>query len=581
MTPPSGGLRPPLGTETCGDARSSRNVVARLLQHAAERPSAIAVYEPKNARGRRRYVETTFRELADSVQNYAAGLQRLGITRGMRVTVMVPPSRELIRVVYALLGLGAVMVLVDPGMGIRNLGKCLDEAQPEAFLGIWKAQVARRLFGWAKSTLKISLTISLNASGETGRLAVPVDERSSSCFFPQTDDPAAILFTSGSTGVPKGAVYTHGIFSSQVEQLHSIFGIEPGDIDLCTFPLFALFAPALGMTSIIPRMDFTRPAKVEPREILEPAREFGVTNLFGSPALINRVGRAANPVSDGSSGAKTVLPTIRRVLSAGAPVSSEILERFAKIIPAEAQLYTPYGATESLPVAVIGSREVLEETRHKTAQGAGTCVGKPVLGIDVKIIRISDEPISEWSDGLVLPTGEIGEIGVYGSVVTQEYFRRPDLTALAKIPDPPRGRKWHRMGDVGYLDEQGRLWFCGRKSQRVVTPERTYFTEPVEGIFNTHPAVFRTALVGVARQGTVEPVLCVELEGRAKPPATKEIARELLEIGARYELTKSIRELLFHKAFPVDIRHNSKIFREKLGVWAQRRIAPGETSNRK
>ncbi|MFO0917266.1 MAG: fatty acid CoA ligase family protein [Planctomycetaceae bacterium] len=573
---------------------ANRNVAARLFQQAIERPDAVAIREPKNARGPCRYVETTFRELADSVQDYMFGLQQLGITRGTRVVVMVPPSRELIRLVYALLGMGAVMVLVDPGMGIRNLGKCLAEAQPEAFLGIWKAQIARRLFGWAKSTLKVSLTISQNPSGTTGRLAVPASGKTSTLFFPQTDDPAAVLFTSGSTGVPKGAVYTHGIFASQVEQLHSIFGIAPGDIDLCTFPLFALFAPALGMTSIIPRMDFTRPAKVSPWEITRPAIAFRATNLFGSPALLNRVGRGvellairlqqfrADPKTlDGELDKVARLPAIRRVLSAGAPVSAEILERFLKLIPADAQIYTPYGATESLPVAVIGSREVLEETRQKTSQGAGTCVGRPVPEIEVKIIRISDVPIAEWSDELMLPTGEIGEICVYGPVVTQEYFRRPELTALAKIPDPARGRKWHRMGDVGYFDAQGRLWFCGRKSQRVVTATRTYFTDPVEGIFNTHPAVFRTALVGITRGGQVEPVLCVELERRAKPPAKGEITRELLEMGAKIEMTRSIREILFHRAFPVDIRHNSKIFREKLAVWAQRRIAPGETPQKK
>jgi len=189
--------------------------------------------------------------------------------------------------------------------------------------------------------------------------------------------------------------------------------------------------------------------------------------------------------------------------------------------------------------------------------------------LDVRIIRISDAPIAEWSDELVLPSGEIGEIAVYGPQVTQEYFCRPDLTALAKIPDAVRGRKWHRMGDVGYFDDQGRLWFCGRKSQRVITPQRTYFTEPVEGIFNTVPGVFRTALVGVKRDGEVRPVLCVELERGAKPQAA--MRDELLSRGAEFELTRDVRVILFHSRFPVDIRHNSKIFREKLAVWAAKK----------
>jgi acyl-CoA synthetase (AMP-forming)/AMP-acid ligase II len=493
---------------------------------------------------------------------------------------MVPPSHEFVRLVFALLQLGAAPVLVDPGMGIKNLSQCLAEAQPEAFIGVAKAHVARWLYGWAKSTLRIFVAsgwppwpMVTTASWRASRRQpdVPVV---APFFLPQPDDPAAILFTSGSTGVPKGAVYTHGMFCAQVEQLKQVFGIEPGEVDLCTFPLFALFAPALGMTSVVPRMDFTRPALVDPREVIEPVQQFHATNLFGSPALLNRVGRTIEKVSGMLSSVPDVwMPTLKRVLSAGAPVSPQILECFTKLLATGTQIYTPYGATEALPVAVIGSDEVLRDTRFKTAEGAGTCVGRPVPSIEVKIIRISDEPIAAWSDDLVLPRGEIGEIAVYGPVVTQEYFRRPDLTALAKIPDPVRGRAWHRMGDVGYLDDQGRLWFCGRKSQRVVTLERTYFTERVEGVFNAHPVVFRTALVGVQRNGRMEPVLCVELEPNAKPQAVDDVTRELLALGARQAHTREIATVLYHECFPVDIRHNSKIFRERLAEWAAERLS--------
>lgn len=601
MTPPPGDTRSVLGNPDAinGSQRTCampRSVAGRLLHHATFQPDAIAIREPCSSWSRQRYIETSYAELGASVAQYAGGLRRLGITPGMRVVLMVPPSRELIRLVYALLRIGGVMVLVDPGMGLRNLGACLSEAAPAAFIGVSKAQWARRILGWARLTLTISLTVNHRPDGATRQLAASSNDLDSP-VDPLPDDPAAILFTSGSTGVPKGAVYTHGIFSSQVEQLQSIFGIKPGEIDLCTFPLFALFAPALGMTSIIPRMDFTRPAKVVPQKIIDPANEFRVTNLFGSPALINRVGRWAESVRQrlewfreqarrslqipdesllheeaDELDRKARMLTLKRVLSAGAPVSPQILERFQKLLAPGVQIYTPYGATEALPVAVIGSEEVLSETRHKTATGAGTCIGRPVAGIEVRIIRISDEPIANWSDDLMLPPHEIGEICVYGPVVTQEYFRRPDLTALAKIPDAQRGRKWHRMGDVGYFDDQGRLWFCGRKSQRVVTPERTYFTDPVEGIFNAHPAVFRSALVGVKKNIIVDPVVCVELERTANPPAKNGIVEELLELGAKFETTKAVRTILFHKAFPVDIRHNSKIFREKLAIWAQRQI---------
>ena len=395
----------------------------------------------------------------------------------------------------------------------------------------------------------------MDAESETYSMSVDTIAETSA------DETAAILFTSGSTGVPKGAVYTHGNFAAQIDMLRNAFSIQPGEVDLCTFPLFALFAPALGMTAVVPRMDFTRPATVDPIEIAGPIAQHGVANLFGSPALLNRVGRHFAETD-------TKWPSLRRVLSAGAPVSPAIIERFIKCLAPGVQIFTPYGATESLPVAVIGSDEILNDTRHQTARGAGTCVGRPVEGMQAAIIRITDEPIAAWSDELMVPPGEIGEIVVHGLNVTQEYFHRPDLTALAKIHDPTTGRMRHRMGDVGYLDPQGRLWFCGRKSHRIVTANRTHFTEPVEGIFNTHPAVFRSALVGVSRDGNVEPVLCVEREANRRHEPTKTLTRELLELGAKFEQTRPIQTILYHDAFPVDIRHNSKIFREKLSVWA-------------
>jgi acyl-CoA synthetase (AMP-forming)/AMP-acid ligase II len=320
-------------------------------------------------------------------------------------------------------------------------------------------------------------------------------------------------------------------------------------------------------------MDFTRPANVDPTEIAGPIEQNSVANLFGSPALLNRVGRyyETSPVK---------WPSVRRVLSAGAPVSAAIIERFAKHLAPGVEVFTPYGATESLPVAVIGSQEILEETRHQTALGAGTCVGRPVEGIDVAIIKISDEPIEEWNVSLVVPPGTIGEIVVSGANVTQSYFKRPDLTALAKIRDPKSGRMRHRMGDVGYLDERGRLWFCGRKSHRVITSHRTYFTEQIEGIFNAHPDVFRTALVGVSLAGQTEPVLCVEREAEYRRGSTTVLTEELKELGAKHDLTRAIQTILYHDAFPVDIRHNSKIFREKLAIWAARKLSGAIRSSR-
>jgi acyl-CoA synthetase (AMP-forming)/AMP-acid ligase II len=232
-------------------------------------------------------------------------------------------------------------------------------------------------------------------------------------------------------------------------------------------------------------------------------------------------------------------------------------------------LWTPYGATECLPVAVIEGRE-LQETRAATEQGAGTCVGRAVPPNSVRIIRINDATIERWSDDLLSPRGEVGEITVAGPTATDSYFNRPDATRLAKIiettTDDERGV--HRMGDVGYFDTEGRLWFCGRKSHRVETIDGPLYTEQVEPVFNTHAEVRRTALVGIGARGQQVPVLCVEARSGISVAQHMRIIEELRAIGARHPHTARIERFLFHPKFPVDIRHNAKIGREKLAVWA-------------
>lgn len=383
---------------------------------------------------------------------------------------------------------------------------------------------------------------------------------------PSDGETAAVLFTSGSTGVPKGAVYTHAVFQAQVAMLRAQYGISPGEVDLCTFPLFALFAPGLGMTSVIPSMDPTRPAWVDSETIKSAIEDFGVTNLFGSPALLKRVAIDAN-----DHGWR--FPSLKRVVSAGAPVSPRVLEWFSRLLQPEARIHTPYGATEALPVCSIDHQTILSETRATTDRGGGTCVGSPVEGMEVRVIRVIDDPIESWSEELLAPPGTIGEIVVKGPVVTRSYWNRPRSTELAKIPEPGTGEVWHRMGDVGYLDEQGRLWFCGRKSHRVITRDAVLYTIPCEAIFNQHPEVARSALVGVERDGEVHPVICVEPLRALRKSDRERLRSELMKLASSYESLHLIEDVLFHPSFPVDIRHNAKIFREKLAEWATERHA--------
>ena len=250
-------------------------------------------------------------------------------------------------------------------------------------------------------------------------------------------------------------------------------------------------------------------------------------------------------------------------------MDAALIEQFLSMLGDGARIFTPYGATEALPVTSIGSSEIPFARRLAGDQAwSGVCVGRPVPPMRATVIGIDDGPIATWTDDLALPRGAVGEIVVRGPVVTGSYFQAAAATALAKIDDG--GETVHRMGDVGFIDEEGRLWFCGRKAHRVVTATGTLFSVPCETIFNAHPDVVRTALVGVpsGRPGIATPVLCVELEPRAGRRARSRIARELLVLGEGAPQTRGITTVLFHPSFPVDARHNSKIVREKLALWA-------------
>jgi acyl-CoA synthetase (AMP-forming)/AMP-acid ligase II len=551
------------------------NIATHLAAMARLQPSRPAVIcaRGRDARGEVAYEQLSFSELEEASNRLARSLEGIGIRRGVRTALMVPPGLAFFTLTFALFKVGAVPVLIDPGIGLVNIRGCLAHVQPEAFIGISKAHAARVVLGWARDSVRINVTAGVKWFWG-GHTLSGLRERTAAghpfaAIEPEADETAAILFTSGSTGAPKGAVYTHEIFGAQLEHIRQLYGIEPGEMDLATFPLFALFGPALGMTAVVPEMDASRPASVDPASIVSAVEKFGITNMFGSPALIDRVGRHGEVHN-------VKMPTLRRVISAGAPVPAKVLARFAAMLSQSAQIFTPYGATECLPVASIGSDEILDETRHRTDAGAGVCVGRPVQELTAKVIRISDDPIETWSDALELQAGEIGEIAVRAAHATRTYFNLPAATALAKIQDAADGGFYHRMGDVGYFDRSGRLWFCGRKAHRVVTRRGTLFSIPCEGVFNAHPKVFRSALVGVRRNGITEPVLCVELEAGARSDSLESIREELRRLGTAHAHTRDINTVLFHPAFPVDVRHNAKIFREKLAKWAAEKLAAGK-----
>jgi len=545
--------------------QKSHNIAFSLECIAQNYPNHTAVVVPHTNSS------ISFAELNNESSHIASGINQYGLKKGDRVLLFVPFNIKFISITFALFKAGTVPVLIDPGLGKKNVLKCIEEAEPRGIIATpfvyTMSQVFRKFF---RSVRYRVTTGSLRLLG--GKTLKDIHNMSlpkSTYFNVLPDDPAAILFTSGSTGTPKGVLYTHSMFSNQLETLRSCYGIKPGEIDLPTFPLFSLFGVGIGMTSVIPEMDFTRPAKVCPEKLLKTIDEYNVTSGFGSPALWDTVSRHCIRHN-------RRLPSLNRVLIAGAPVPGSLLERFNHILESESKVHTPYGATESLPVTTIERKEVLEDTLKKTREGYGTCVGRKVSNITLRIIKIDDGPIPKWNDSLELLRGEIGEIVVKGPWVTQKYFNRNEATELAKIQDK-NNSFWHRMGDVGYLDELNRLWFCGRKSQRVRTANRTLFTIPCEEIFNSHPKVKRSALIGLGKAGNQKPVIIIEpkdLKDMTNDSARNVFIKELLELGNQHDHTFEINEILMHPEFPVDIRHNAKIFREQLAEWATNKV-PG------
>lgn len=574
------------------------NVADRLRQSAQQRPDASAIVE---AWGSQRSI--TFAELDRDADLLARGLIEIGVEPQLRMALLVKPSIEFVTLVFALLRSGATMVLVDSGLGVKNIVRCLGSTEPDGFVAIPQGHLLRILKRKEFSNAKLNVTVgrrwfwggetleSLRCSGKEASMG----QGDSALPHTAADDPAAIVFTSGSTGPPKGVVYRHETFATQLAEIERMYGLEAGGVDLACFPLFGLFNVALGITTVLPEMDFSRPAAADPKKLLAAANQFEVTQSFASPAVWDKLSRHCE-----RSGEE--IPTLRQVLSCGAPVPASVMQRTLAMVHPDAEMHTPYGATESLPISTIEAKEIIGETQAKTEQGGGVCVGKKVDSIEWRIIKITDEPIATIDETEELPQGEIGELIVKGPQVSREYlapsprrqsggralsepFGEPPAAAggyneLAKIADG--NSVWHRVGDVGYLDEQQRFWYCGRKSHRVVTSEGTLYTGPVEALFNTLPLVQRTALVGIGRTPRQVPALVYEpvsfegLIGRAGHPSRQELEQSLesdiSEIVRQNPLAAPIECFLPHPKLPTDIRHNAKINREQLAQWAAKKL---------
>ena len=560
------------------------NLADIVLRVAREDPQRIAVIDLDGweSLGTRRYKRHTYAELSADVESVAVGLREMGIAERTRIVCMSPPSYETCVMGVALTRVGAFSIWIDPAVGYRNVAERLGRVQPEAFLGNALAHLGRITFGWGPRDLrKLVLTESPLLPGGriiTGFPPFPGAHsirslRKHAPAEPQPpnvgpDDPCAVLYTTGSTGPAKPSLYLHRNFCQLFRNAHHSWGWDKDNevpVDMAVFPAFLFIPISAGGTMVVPPIDFARqgPAQVDSAALIQVINDCKVESFFAAPILIENLAREA-------LARNLTMPSLKRVIGAGAPITGPV-ERMLRAVAPDAELAANYGATEAMPSTELGSREHLDGLWDLTEQGAGICVGYPLPGVELKIIDIVDGAIDSIEHTVELSTGQVGEILVRGKHVSPEYFLDPDATRKNKVPDPQGD--WHRFGDVGYLDAQGRLWVCGRVSQRVRAAGGDVFPLQVEPLFDAHPKVRRSGLVGVPGPAGELPVLCVEVEPGVGDDELAGLHQELVARAADCGMANTIHAILFKRRLPVDPRHNSKIERPQLAKWAARQLS--------
>ncbi|MFE9933220.1 fatty acid CoA ligase family protein [Streptomyces sp. NPDC005533] len=585
------------GPAAAQPAPDTDSVAGWLERNARAFPDKPAVIHP-DGRAPGGYGTLTYGALQQTVEELAHGLRSAGITRATKTVLMAPPGPELFALCFALFRVGAVPVVVDPGMGVRRMLHCYRAVGAEAFIGPPLAQLVRVLGRRTFAGVRVPVTLGRRRLGRGHTLAAlratPATGRTDAAAPIGGDDLLMIGFTTGSTGPAKGVEYTHRMALSIARQIEAVHGRTRDDVSLVTLPFYGVLDLVYGSTLVLAPLAPARVAQADPTLLVDALERFRVTTMFASPALLRNLAGHLT----GTARGRHPLPDLRCVVSGGAPVPDAVVATLRRVLDEKAKIHVTYGATEVLPITSIEAAEILGDDDAETsredggtaagaAAGEGTCVGRPVPGTRVTIAPVTDGPLARLDSPTGLPAGCVGEILVHGDSVSRRYHQAPQSDAAHKVTeDRPGGedpRTWHRTGDLGHLDAEGRLWFCGRAAQRVRTADRDLHTVRCEGVFNAHPLVRRTALVGIGPAGAKRPVICVETEVGADGAALDESAwtelvAELRTMAEAHTPTSGLQEFLRHPGFPVDIRHNAKIGREELARWAERRQVRTATS---
>lgn len=522
------------------------NVVNHLKAAAENNPSRTAIVFP----GKSGDKSISYADLWAGVDSFSTALLKRGLQPGDRVIIMIPMSIELYITMLGVIKMGGVAVFADPWVPISQIIKFCKFAEPEGFIGIGKSHLLR----WRDKFLrKIPLTVTTGSKfgGIIARntFAEMLKDSGTSDIYAATEEESALItFTTGSSGIPKGANRTHGFLDAQKKALDHEFPIEDSDIDMPMFPVFALRNLANGIPSIIPDMDFKAVAEVDGERICRQMQEYHVNTVTASPPFFDNL-------ADFMAKQPTDKIPLRRVLTGGAPVRDAQLEKWRKSFP-DTAVEVVYGSTEAEPVAHISLAD-----RLATDSAKGFCSGKPSDLVQAKIIKIIKGKIDEAKsfDDLVVKQGETGELIVAGKHVCRDYFNNPEAVKENKIFDGD-GTLWHRMGDTGYFDRDGRFWLVGRVHSTICHQGVFFHPQIIEEIIRrTNAGIKQVAVLGITDEKLGEKAVAV-IEFHQDGNALKQEIQDKLK-GNEIPIDDII---VLNESFPLDPRHNSKIDYQKL-----------------
>ena len=531
-----------------GGPLNDENIATHLANASTLSPDQLAIVSAEQ----NLFQPRSFKELYLDVQACAAYLKCKRITKGDHVVLAVKPGYQLILIAFSLFYLGAIPIIIDPGMGLRSFLRCIKNTKPSALIGVSLIHVISKLLPTSFRSVEKKVLIQSNRF-----LNEIKKKKGSQAPKPESTLPkdlSAIVFTSGSTGTPKGVSYSHEVFAAQINHLKNDFGIQRGEKDLATLPIFALFNPALGVTSVIPEMNPRKPSSADSKKLTQAIQDFEITTAFTSPVIGKKIALSCR--AQGIS-----LPNIKRFFLAGAPSHPALVKDLADVIP-NGKVLLPYGSTEALPISSADHIDV-GNLAEDIALGNGSCLGRPLSGNSIRIAPITFSPFESGSNcPKGLPLGEVGEICVSGSVVSREYFRMPGATVDSKFNDGQFN--FHRMGDLGYFDKKGFLRFLGRKAERILTQDGPLETERCEPLINGMKEVSKSALVGIGNNATKLPCLVVEPLSLIKRKDFPQLRKKILSMLSTHLPKFSFNYIVFEKSLPVDSRHNVKIHRLAL-----------------